>query len=70
MVSVLASLDGAWALLFLWGIIDFSTAGVRMTLIDTDEIAYSDDDDAIGDSPSFINRRNLMALWSRVDTVT
>jgi len=41
-----------------------------MTLIDTDEIAYSDDDDAIGDSPSFINRRNLMALWSRVDTVT
>ena len=32
-----------------------------MTLIDTDEIAYSDDDDAIGDSPSFINRRNLMA---------
>ena len=51
-------------------IIDFSTAGVRMTLIDTDEIAYSDDDDAIGDSPSFINRRTLMALWSRVDTVT
>ncbi|GAB2301971.1 hypothetical protein Dimus_035995 [Dionaea muscipula] len=49
-------------------IIDFSTAGVRITLIDTDEIAYSDDDDAIGDSPSFINRRNLMALWSRVDT--
>ncbi|KAK1548709.1 hypothetical protein Q3G72_027658 [Acer saccharum] len=44
-------------------IIDFSTVstGVRMTLIDTDEIAYSDDDDAIGDSPSFINRRNLMA---------